>query len=272
MSQMKQKKLITVSPEDYAKAAVLANAVGEQMLARLEWMTLQPKVVLDLGCGTGHCAGLLQKRYPEASILGLDIAYPMLQFAKQQGLSPQWVSADIESLPLKDHSVDLLFANLVLPWCGDIPNILQEWRRVLRPDGLLLFSSLGPDTLLAWRQQLADFILPNLTDMHDDGDALTQARFVSPVLDVDHFTLTYRSQDDLLQELVASGLLKITATACEQLVLSSQDQHQDQQESHGLFATTYEVIYGHAFGPAISIEQSADEYGTVKFPLSYLRR
>jgi malonyl-CoA O-methyltransferase len=141
---------IAITPAAYAQAAVLAQAINAEMLARLEWVTLQPNIILDVGCGTGQGTQLLQQRYPEAQIIALDNAYPMLQFTKQQASSTVSVCADAAQLPLVSHSVDLIFANLLLPWCADIASVLSEWRRVLRPEGLLMFSSLGPDTLAAW--------------------------------------------------------------------------------------------------------------------------
>src|SRR5580704_6628012 len=95
-------------PAAYAKAAVLANALNAEMLSRLEWVTLQPKRILDIGCGTGQSVQLLQQRYPTAEIIALDIAYPMLQFARQQALTPTYVCADANLLPLPDASADLI--------------------------------------------------------------------------------------------------------------------------------------------------------------------
>lgn len=268
MSMASQKKLMTVSPSAYAAAAVLANEVAEQMLSRLEWVTLQPKVIVDVGCGVGSSAALLRKRYPAAQVIALDIAYPMLQYAKQQEeCSLDWVNADTCELPFRDHSVDFVFANMVLPWVGNIEKLLREWRRVLRPDGLLMFSGLGPDTLLTWRDALADITVPDLIDMHEIGDALTRCKFADPVLDVDYFTLTYRQIEVLYQELNASGML--FAIDQDETLL---EKGLEKRMPNGLWSTTYEVVYGHAFGPHDLVDHVADEMGIVRIPLSHLRR
>jgi malonyl-CoA O-methyltransferase len=94
-----------------------------------------------------------------------------------------------------------------LPWVSDVESMLREWRRVLRPDGLLVFTSLGPDTLQAWRIYLGDYTIPNFIDMHEIGDMLTRARFSDPVMDVEYYTLTYSEPSTLLSELQASGML-----------------------------------------------------------------
>ena len=138
------------SPVDYAKASVLARAVGMEMLARLDWMTLKPRVIVDLGGGTGEMSVRLQQRYQDAHVITLALSEDMLQHAKQHASTLSCVCADAVSLPLPNHSVDLLFANLLVPWQVDIES-LCEWRRVLRPDGLLMFSAFGPDTLKEWQ-------------------------------------------------------------------------------------------------------------------------
>jgi len=265
---MTTKKLMNVSPADYATAAALARAVGEQMLARLEWVALQPSVIVDVGCGVGHFGALLQQRYPTAKIMATDIAYPMLQYAKQQAHQSSWICADASVLPFRDHSVDLVFANLVLPWCADLEKSLREWRRILRPEGLLMFTSLGPDTLRAWRDDLANITIPDFIDMHNIGDVLTRARFADPVMDVEYFTLTYRKLTDLFHELHASGMLNIADDHYEQLVAMGQARC----TTEGIWSVNYEVVYGHAWGPSETVEQVADEFGTVRIPLSHLRR
>ena len=262
---------VTVPPETAAAAAVLANAVGEEMLARLAWVTLQPQLILDVGSGAGHCTRLLQERYPAAQVVALDVDYPMLKYAALQAKSvpspaAEFVCAEPMALPLPAQSVDLIFANLVLPRVADTDALLREWRRVLRPEGLLVFSSFGPDTLQAWRAALADFTLPNFVDMHEIGDALTRSRFADPVLDVDYISLTYREPVQLFAELQASGML---AADCR---LEHVEKAEVPRTEAGRLAVTYEVVYGHAFGPDASVDHIADETGTVRIPLAHLRR
>ncbi len=257
-----------VAPAAYAEAAVLANTIGEEMLTRLEWMALQPSVIVDVGCGVGYCASLLQARYPTATVIALDVAYPMLAHAKQQEKTDKlaFVCADALRLPLPDHSADIVFANLVLPWLANAEEVVREWRRVLRPGGLLMFTSLGPDTLQAWRDKLGDFTLPHFIDMHEIGDALTRVRFSDPVMDVDYFTLTYRERHAFFTELQASGMI---IPACYENLIP--DDVLLRNAEHKL-EITYEVVYGHAWGPECDADHVADEFGTVKIPLAHLRR
>lgn len=137
--------------ESYDSVAELQRTVGTQLLAQLP-AALQPRRWLDLGCGTGHFTRALAERYAQGEGLALDIAEGMLRHARPQGGAAYFVAGDAEALPLQDASVDLLFSSLALQWCGDFPRVLSEAQRVLRPGGVLAFSSLCVGTL----QELRD--------------------------------------------------------------------------------------------------------------------
>lgn len=218
----------------------LARDVGEQMYERLEFMTLQPRTIYVLGAETEHFARRLKQRYENAEIF---------KFGED------------EILPLADLSVDLIFANLFLPWQKDLKKIFHEWRRILQPEGLLMFTSLGPDTLMELRTKYADFLMPDLIDMHNVGDELTAARYADPVLDTEHLTVTYRDLKKLLFELQATNML-----------VQDLKEIDHTPTAEGLFPLTYEIVYGHAWGPDPSVDHVADDLGVVKIPLSHLRR
>lgn len=235
---------IKIDPQNYHEAAFLALTMGEQMLGRLDWMALQPKRIVDMGCGTGHHTPFLKKRYPKAEQFGLDYSFERLQFAKKtySDIHTHWLCTDVLHLPFPDHSVDLIIANFILPWCHSLESTLREWQRVLTKDGLLMLTTLGPDTL---REFKIESIQPQLLDMHHIGDALIQGGFKDPVMDVDHLTLRYKNSEKLLRELCESEMLK------DGMVLES-----------GL-SVTYEIIFGHAFakGPV------EDEESVFKIPV-----
>ena len=135
----------------YDAVAELQRRVGDQLLARLP-ATLQPGRWLDLGSGTGHFTRALARRYAQGEGLAVDIAEGMLRHARPQGGAAHFIAGDAEALPLQEASVDLAFSSLALQWCADFPQVLSEARRVLRPGGVLAFSSLCVGTL----QELRD--------------------------------------------------------------------------------------------------------------------
>ncbi len=135
----------------YDSVAELQRRVGNQLLVRLP-ASLQPRRWLDLGSGTGHFTRALAERYASSEGLAVDIAEGMLRHARLQGGAAYFIAGDAEALPLQSESVDLLFSSLALQWCGDFPRVLNEALRVLRPGGVLAFSSLCVGTL----QELRD--------------------------------------------------------------------------------------------------------------------
>lgn len=135
----------------YDAVAELQRHVGTQLLARLP-VSLQPHRWLDLGSGTGYFTRALGQRYGQGPGVAVDIAEGMLRHARPQGGAAHFIAGDAEALPLQAASVDLLFSSLALQWCADFPRVLSEAQRVLRPGGVLAFSSLCVGTL----QELRD--------------------------------------------------------------------------------------------------------------------
>lgn len=246
------------SPNDYKEANVIARETGHELLQRLDWMTIKPNVILDLGCATGAMSERLKNRYPQASVLACDLSQQMLNHAYQYAPSPLYFCADGLRLPLLDQSVDLFFSNLVLPWLDDFKLALLEWRRVLRHDGLLTFTALGLDTLKEWRTSTLPSLEPLLADMHDIGDLLLQAGFTDPVLDVSYFTINYKNIKRLEQDLYATGMW---AAQKQPFPLS--------MTVNPPWEVTYEIIYGHAFAAPLAAQDKPNE---VSIPISQLRK
>jgi malonyl-CoA O-methyltransferase len=242
----------------YDESAVLQARVRQQLIDRLAWIAFEPEVVVDLGCGTGHAARALAARWPGARVIAVDFAPGMLQAAARHGDSARFerLCAHALALPLPDASVDLLFCNLMLQWCDDLDAVFAEIARVLRPRGLLTFTTLGPDTLCELREAwhgVDDFthVIP-FADMHDIGDGLIRAGLVEPVLDVLRFTLTYPDVFGLMRDLKAIGAQNpmsgrprgLTGRKTMQAVEAAYERHRHE----GRLPASYEVIFGQAWG------------------------
>ncbi len=266
----------------YDEVAVLQREVGRRMLERLTLVRLQPSVVVDVGCGTGVATAELIRRYRRARVIGLDIAPAMLHQARRR--SPWWrrlrcVCGDAETLPLAEGSCDLIFSNLTLQWCTDLDRVFREFVRVLRPGGLLMFTTLGPDTLTELRQSWAAADGYNhvnaFIDMHDVGDALLRAGLADPVMDVERFTLTYATVTELMRELKILGAHNVSAGRPRTLTGKGRLRAmQGAYESHrrdGVLPATYEVVHGHAWAPAEARARNLGQ-GVAAVPVSALRR
>jgi malonyl-CoA O-methyltransferase len=247
---------------DRASATFDANAAvhGElraRLLERLDVVRLQPAVVLDLGAGIGHASRALQDRYPAAYVAAADLSLGMLREARRQ---QRWlkrfgrVASDAHALGLKTSCVDLVFSNLMLQWCADPDRVFAELARVIKPGGLLMFTTLGPDTLRelrsAWASD-AGIHVHRFIDMHDLGDALMRAGFAEPVMDTERLTITYRDLDSLLRELKGSGSMNLAEGRSRGLRSRDRDrtalERYESARQNSLLPVTLEVVYGHAW-------------------------
>ena len=251
----------------YDAAAVLQREIGGRLLERLDYCRLAPKTILDLGCGTGQAIGALMRRYPKARVIALDFAFGMLRLARRRGTwlnRPRVVCADAEVLPLADGCVDLIVSNATLQWCNDLDRTFSDLLRVLRPGGLLMFSSFGPDTLkelrAAWAaadgQRPGHVHVSPFADMHDVGDALVRARFADPVMDAEHLTLTYPGLRDLMRDLKGIGAHNAGRDRPRGLTgprrLAALEAAYEAHRRDGRLPATYEVVYGHAWAPDLA--------------------
>ena len=264
----------------YEAAAGLQARVSAELLERLSAFTFAPRVVLDLGAGTGRVTRELQRRYPRALVIALDIAPGMLREARRhQGLWRRFarVCADAHSLPLAAGSIDLVFSSLMLQWC-EPGAALAEVRRVLKPTGFFAFSTFGPDTLkelrAAWAQADGLTHVNRFLDMHDVGDALTRSGLAEPVLDVDRIELGYPDPLALMRDLKAIGAHNVTAGRPRTLLgrarLKRMSDAYEALRRGATLPATYEVIYGASWGA--EGRSAAAHAGEVRIPPAAIRR
>jgi malonyl-CoA O-methyltransferase len=262
------------------------------MAERLALMRLQPLTILDAGCGTGEALGELRTRYPEAALIALDQAAAMLAAARRRASAarpppalarlllgaraapatlPLLVRADATRLPIAADSVDLVWSNLMLQWVDDPAPAFAEFLRAMRVGGLLLFTTLGPDTLNELRSAFAGIDrfthVSRFLDMHDIGDMLVAAGFADPVMDAERLTLTYADSSAMLRELKAVGGHNATLGRPRGLMGRGRWHRVlealERSRRDGRLPATYEVIYGHAWKPEPRL--AADGRAIVRF-------
>ncbi len=267
----------------YAEHAVLQHEVEDRLLERLDYVTVPPQRVLDLGCGPARASGQLRKRWRKAEVIAMDLALPMLQQARREGswLRPlARICADARQLPLADNSIDVLFSSLCIQWIVDLPALFDEFRRVLRPEGFLALSTFGPLTLYELREAWGEVDraphVSQFADIQRIGDALLAAGFRDPVLDGEEFTLTYADANALMRDLKAIGATNadlhrrrgLTGKSRLQAVAGAYDQY---RRDDGRLPATYEVIYAHAWGPRPGQPRRRGGTDIATFPVDQLR-
>lgn len=258
----------------YDDAAVLQREVASRMLERLDFIRLEPATILDVGAGTGFCSHHLGQRYGSAQVYVLDFALNMLKRAKENAgwwqrfrHRYEFIAGDAEQLPLADGSVDMLVSSLAIQWCNDLDRVFAEFRRVLAPGGMLMFTTFGPDTLkelrTSWSTVDSEVHVNQFFDMHDIGDALMRHGFAEPVMDTEYITMTYRDAMTLMKELKQIGAHNVTQGRSRKLTSKSRLKQMlaayEQFRRDGVLPATYEIVYGHAWAPTQSVSISLDK-------------
>jgi malonyl-CoA O-methyltransferase len=254
-----------------------------ELLERLQYFALQPRYVLDLGAGACHASLKLREHYRDAQVVALDFAIAMLQSAPRSW----WprarfhrIAADAVRLPFTDHSFDLVYSNLLLPFCDRPERVFREVARVLKDGGVFVFSSLGPQTLKELRAAWADVddaphvsLFLNLPQL---GDALMQSGLVEPVMDTEQHPLHYCDVRALMRALKLIGAANsdsrrarsLTGRGALQRMIAA---YEAARTPEGIPAT-FEVIFGAAFAGAAGLDGAARGSGEVAIPVSSLRK
>lgn len=270
----------------FGDVSFLPREIAGRMRERLDYIKVSPTSMLDAGCGVGDDLPLLRERFPEAPLVGVDLSYSMLARAIPHSVSdarwrrllpaalqrslgvrgPRLAQADFAALPFASGAFDFIWSNLALHWHSQPDLVLPEWQRVLVPNGLLMFSTLGPDTLRELRGAYAEVEAAHgvparahvidFVDMHDLGDMLVESGFEIPVMDQETLTITYKSPQSLLADVRRWGAYphrrqpagaQSASTRERRLHAALIDALEARRRADGTIALTFEVIYGHAW-------------------------
>lgn len=255
------RQAFSVAATKYDEFALLQQTVADRLIEAFEHIKIRSATILDLGAGTGYGSRLLKQQFKKAQIYQVDISVEMLKKSRTQ--SPRFFSknhflcADANQIPLANNSVEIIFSSLMLQWCNDPDRVFAEIKRVLKPGGVFLFSSFGPDTLKelreSWRKVDDDVHVNAFVDMHDIGDALMRNGMDAPILSIEHILLTYDECKQLMRELKSIGAHNVNNGRRKTLTgkqrLQKVMQHYEFYRNDNKLPATYEIIYGHAWKP-----------------------
>ncbi|WP_445391994.1 methyltransferase domain-containing protein [Stenotrophomonas muris] len=247
----------------YDAAAALQREVQARLVESLDYLEARkPEVVLDIGAGTGHASALMKKRWPKAQVIALDVALPMLDQAKRQAGWWKPFPAPVRrrrraAAGRQQRGRDLQQPVPCSGWTT-CRRCLPGFRRVLKPGGLLLCSTFGPDTLVELNEAFAAADdrphVSRFAQIAQFGDALMMAGFRDPVLDRDLFTLTYDDLPSLMRELRAMGATNARVDRRHTLTgrgrfAAAAAAYEPMRRADGKLPSSWEVIYAHAWAP-----------------------
>ncbi len=243
----------------YDDAALLQGDIRKELLQRLEYFAINPKRVVDLGCGTGDALHFLKERYKQAEVLGLDISLQMLSCVvkKKRWFEPRKkiICGDMEKLPLATQSVDCVFSNMAMQWANDPVVMLQECKRIILPGGLLHISTLGPGTLMelrhCWQMEDEHLRVNDFLDVPSWGEMLLQVGFDDPVLDVDRITLKFSDGRAVMEYLKKIGAVNHRHDRQQGMMgkklLNRVIENYESFRIDDYVPATFEVVYAHAW-------------------------
>jgi malonyl-CoA O-methyltransferase len=276
------RKIFDRRAASFNDVAFLPREIAQRMRERLDYIKVNPAQVLDAGCGAGDDLPALRGRFPEAPVFGTDLSRAMLARAVQHDATdtswrrflpaslgkalgsrgPRFAQADFSALPFASGAFEFIWSNLALHWHSRPDLVFPEWQRVLKVNGLLMFSTLGPDTLKELRGAYAEIEAAHgvnthkhvidFVDMHDLGDMLVESGFEIPVMDQETLTITYKSPESLLADVRRWGAYPFRREASpggasrrmQKALLAALEAR---RRADGTIPLTFEVIYGHAW-------------------------
>ena len=241
----------------YNENAFLQNEIASRLSEKLKVISIKPESIIDLGSGTGFLSEKTANIFPDASLICLDFAQQSL-IKNTQKLK---VCADAYQLPFKSNSIDFVISNLMMQWCPDLKTLFDECHRVLKPQGLILFTTFGPETLKelkrSWSVVDKEAHVNEFIDMLDIGDQMIQSGFQSPIMEMEKLTLTYEKVLDLMKDLKGIGAQSVenrSKSLTGKTKFNKMIEMYESYRENGKIPATYEVIYGHAWKNDIKFE------------------
>jgi malonyl-CoA O-methyltransferase len=260
----------------YASHAVVQKEITRRALERLDYIKYEPQRILDLSLHYEVSGSALRQRFPKAAYIATAIdPVGFSGLKKSLFKKPRAVCLSYESLPFQENSVDLIFMSLSLLWGNNAPQLLRDCYRVLQPGGMLLFTTLGPDTLKELRVAFDGVDsyehTHNFIDMHNIGDALIELGFENPVMDLEHIEMQYNSFSQLLGDLRKTGANNLLPSRRRGLMTPRQFSHIERsykKNNHSELCATFEFVYGHAWVGQHKRQSVNKSTGEVSIPLS----
>jgi SAM-dependent methyltransferase len=265
-------------------ATFLLDRVAGDLAERLATVLRRFDLAVDLGTPGDAVRNALARLESVGKIVAADVM--------PDATRGEIFVTDEEALPFGDATLDLVVSALALQFVNDLPGVLVQVRRALKPDGLLLAALLGGETLTELRQSFAEAesdieggVSPRVApfaDLRDLGALLQRAGFALPVTDVDRVTVRYDSVFGLMHDLRRMGatnaLLARRRTPLKRATLQRMAEIYAQRfaDNDGRVRATFEIVWLSGWAPHPDQQQPlkpgsakarlADALGTREIP------
>lgn len=258
----------------YTSFAFLHEEILRRMMERLSLMAIDPKFILDMGAGIGLSSSALQARFPQASIVAIDLLAELLATNKNY-----LIQADMRKLPFAKRSFDMVFSHCAFYWVNNLKEIFAEVKRIASHKALFFFATYGPDTFFELRQACQQIKnlpeIPAFTDMHDIGDMLLELGFVDPVMEAEKITVDYQSVAQIIKDLQGVGDIQLIDNYEQfdnsECLTQLQNYYEDLRTPEGKLPLTYEIVFGHAWLPEATALSQPNENGEVYISLDQIK-
>ena len=260
----------------------LLDHVAGEFADRLSVVLRRFDLAVDLATPGDAVRVALRRLTSVAMIVGADVI----------ARGKPFVIADEEALPFRGESLDLVVSGLALHFANDLPGVLTQIRRALKPDGLFLAALLGGETLTELRQAFAEAeteieggVSPRVApfaDLRQLGGLLQRAGFALPVTDVERLTVRYASAFELMHDLRGMGAANALVArrrlpSRRQTILRMADIYAHRfADSDGRIRATFDIVWLSGWAPHPDQQQPlkpgsakmrlADALGTREFP------
>jgi malonyl-CoA O-methyltransferase len=217
MNKQKKIKDFNRAANVYDKNAVMQHQIAEDLIDRLRFIKIKPKKILDLGSGTGVTSKKLIDLYPDAEIYEIDIAIEMLKKSKSNNTTIRsffkrnnitYINADMDLIPFDQQSFDLVISSSSIQWSSNINNLFENIFSLLRPEGLLIFSTFLKNTLSELQSFTGSKLTNEFFSIQEYAQMLISNEFYDPVLMKDEFRIEYSDALSALRDLKKIGVSK----------------------------------------------------------------
>ena len=255
-----KRKVFNRHAKTYDDYSSLQNKISDNLFKKLDLIEVRKDLILDLGCGTGRNGRILKEKYQNIRLINYDFSINMLKEAKKKqykmlGNKSEFVCGDIEELSFTENTFDVIWSTSSLQWCNNLSDIFKKAKSLLKPGGLFIFSTFGPNTLFELKnvtKRISNYQKTNnFLDVLSIKDKLIKEGFSNPVIDSEEFCLTYQNINKLFLDLRKIGATsgfkskKIGLSGKSFLKLISDGYKEYSYD--GIYPATYEPVYCYAW-------------------------